>query len=396
MKGNLLYVAFVREDSEAVGFVKKIESQCKAFYNLNYNCYLYITSGKEAILYEITNTDKKIIKKYIYSRKAHFINNTNLFRKKAANFYRFNEFLEHIRNEIIELNIKNIYIRRIKPITPNLNSFLKYCKKNNIKVYYEFPDYPWYAPNPSEVFQYISYLYDRIAFVILKKHIDKVIGVSVRKDLNVKDTIIIKNGINLSNTPLTTRGIQESNNALHLVGVANVGFWHAYDRVIKGLRDYYNNNPNYKVYFHIVGDGGALPELRRLTLECGLDQYVQFHGSKTEGDLDEIINKCDIGIGILGNHRKNLFGDSSLKNREYCARGLPFIIAAEDYDFNDSFKYNLRIPADETNLDVIQVMNFFNKLKSTSPNYSLEMRGFAEKNLTWESKLVKVVEDFAH
>ena len=45
----------------------------------------------------------------------------------------------------------------------------------------------------------------------------------------------------------------DTSKELHLIGVAEVHYWHGFDRLVRGLADYYRNNPEYKVYFHIVG-----------------------------------------------------------------------------------------------------------------------------------------------
>ena len=36
---------------------------------------------------------------------------------------------------------------------------------------------------------------------------------------------------------------------LHLIGVAEVHYWHGFDRLVNGMADYYRNHPEYKVYF---------------------------------------------------------------------------------------------------------------------------------------------------
>jgi hypothetical protein len=53
-----------------------------------------------------------------------------------------------------------------------------------------------------------------------------------------------------------------------------------------------------------------------LVNELDLNSYVIFHETKTGEDLDKIVDGCDIALGSLGNHRKGLYADSALKNRE--------------------------------------------------------------------------------
>src|SRR5699024_9754145 len=154
-----------------------------------------------------------------------------------------------------------------------------------------------------------------------------------------------------------------------------------------------NGNIDTEVFFHIVGEGNELENLKKLVKNIGLTKKVIFYGSKTGNDLDVIVNKCDIGIGALGTHRVNIFGNSSLKHREYCARGIPFVLAANDYDFSDEFEYKLQVPTNETDINVKTIVNFYKNLKKKK-NVSLEMREYAEKYLSWESKLLPVEEHF--
>jgi len=96
-------------------------------------------------------------------------------------------------------------------------------------------------------------------------------------------------------------------------------------------------------------------------------------------DLDKVVDECDIAFGSLANHRKGLYADSALKNREYCARGIPFVIAYEDWYFPETFPFVYRIPKDDTPVDVSQVIKWYENLIKEHPNYSMEMRKYAEE-----------------
>ena len=80
---------------------------------------------------------------------------------------------------------------------------------------------------------------------------------------------------------------------------------------------------------------------------------------------------------------------ATLKLREYCARGLPFIYAYNDSDFIN-FKYSLKIENNETLVNINEVIDFYNSIKNE--NYIKEMREYAEKNLTWYAKMKPIIE----
>jgi glycosyltransferase involved in cell wall biosynthesis len=179
---------------------------------------------------------------------------------------------------------------------------------------------------------------------------------------------------------------------INLIGVANIAFWHGYDRLIKGLKNYYDtkNKINTIVYFNVVGDSAELSNLKQLVSDYNLNDYIIFHGRKTGQELNDLFDKCNIGIGSLGNHRKALTKDSALKNREYCARGIPFLIASRDDGFGEDFKYILRIRPDESPVDVNKVIEFYNLINKD--NYVEEMRDFAEKYLDWQIVMKPVID----
>jgi len=179
---------------------------------------------------------------------------------------------------------------------------------------------------------------------------------------------------------------------INLVSVANNSVWHGYDRVIRGMYQYYKGNPSKPVHYHCVGEGDALPELKELVNELDLNSYVIFHGTKTGQELDRIFEESDIAIGSLGNHRKRLYTESALKSREYCARGVPFVISSNDQDFPESFPYILKIPSDESPVDINKIVEWYEELTNSHPDYSTEMRKYAEEHLSWNAKMKPVIE----
>ncbi|WP_129408615.1 glycosyltransferase [Marinitoga lauensis] len=131
-------------------------------------------------------------------------------------------------------------------------------------------------------------------------------------------------------------------------------------------------------------------KFKKLIKKLELEKYVIFHGFKKRKDLDELFGKSDIGIGSLGNHRKGIYKESALKNREYCARGLPFILSSKDEDFPESFKYIHYVSQDETPIDIGKIIQFYNNIKDY--NYLKKMREYAEKHLKWEVKLRPIID----
>ena len=67
---RILYIAFIREDSESIGFVKKVMAQSKAFSQLGLESYLYISANDHAKLYKIVEGKVNEVKRLYYSSTA--------------------------------------------------------------------------------------------------------------------------------------------------------------------------------------------------------------------------------------------------------------------------------------------------------------------------------------
>jgi hypothetical protein len=188
----------------------------------------------------------------------------------------------------------------------------------------------------------------------------------------------------------------KSDNDIHLIGVASMAHWHGYDRVIEGLHNYYSNGEpgKKKVFFHIAGDNSNTESIRykELVKKYNLSNYVIFYGRKTGKELDIIYNRADIAVGSLGCHRISIKNLKTLKNREYCARGLPFFYSETDVDFEHK-DFIFKVPANDSPIQIEEIINFVTNNKFDE----VKIRKYACENLTWEKQFEKVLNDlFPH
>ena len=123
---------------------------------------------------------------------------------------------------------------------------------------------------------------------------------------------------------------------VHLVAVADISFWHGFDRLVRGMAVYYTcKQRSADVYLSIVGRGRAetLDELRRTVRQNGLERWVRFTGPLFGEALDREFDRADMAVGSLGRHRSGISYIKTLKNREYAVRGIPFVYSECDSDF---------------------------------------------------------------
>ena len=101
--------------------------------------------------------------------------------------------------------------------------------------------------------------------------------------------------------------------------------------------------------------------------------------------MDTIFDFCDFGVGSLGRHRVGIDRIKTLKNREYAARGIPFIYSETDSDFDDK-PYVLKVPADDSPIDIYRIINFYRQ----SPYSPQQIRNSIE-DLSWKNQMMKVI-----
>lgn len=158
--------------------------------------------------------------------------------------------------------------------------------------------------------------------------------------------------------------------------------WHGLDRLLKGL---YNYKGKVKIKLNVVGD--ITKDILNMVSFLGLRNNVVFHGIKFGKELDELYDISHIAIGSLGIHREGLKYASTLKVREYMARGIPFIISHVDEDIDNDFPFYLKVPDNDDPLDMELVIKFVENIYKNYVDFSNIMRNYAIKRMDYKVKL---------
>ena len=289
----------------------------------------------------------------------------------------------------IREKIEFIYARCFQNANPWLIRFFKKLKKAGIKAVTEIPTYPYDEEFKNFSFkQRMELKIDQLFRRSLYKHMNAVVTFSDAEVIFGQRTIRISNGVDFDSiplhSPLTAYRLPLA--TLHLIGVAEVHPWHAFDRVVAGLGEY---KGNVEVRLHIVG--GVHPNQMARYFTPLIEKYqlqdkVIFHGTLFGEALDKVFNQCQFAIGSLGRHRSGITVIKTLKNREYATRGIPFIYSEQDSDF-DHQPYVMKAPANETPIDIQQIIDFMEHF-TMSP---AEIRKTVE-HLTWKIQMQKVID----
>lgn len=282
---------------------------------------------------------------------------------------------------------------RVVLFVPPLLSFIKAIKKQNpnIKIILEYGSYPF----KDELVGYQKLLFpvSEYSSKYLKNYASRVITYCGQDEIYNIPNIKIGNGIDVRQIEWNPHP-KALTDKLHLVSVSGLMNWHACDRVITGMKNYYidgKQENKIDVCFHIVGEGPEKANLEKMVAAAHLEDKVIFHGFKTKAELNEVFNECHLALGSLGAHRKNLTADSALKNREYFARGLPFVLAMNDADFPAHLPFVKYVAGDESPIDIASLIEFYKNIAERYPDYPALIRKYAEENLTWDSKIRQVL-----
>ena len=321
--------------------------------------------------------------------------------KRALPFQTSGSNLYSMRDELIEYD--GLYIRYFS-IDYQLLRTLRWLKKhkNNYKVVLEIPTFPYEEElkNRNIVVQFRDRFYRKF----LKGKIDRIVTFSDDAEIYGIKTIVTCNGVDFNSIKKHHRE-KTSDKRLDLCVVASFQYWHGVDRLIKGLIDYYNNVFNCGketvytdgIFVHMVGNGTEemMDQLHVLANNSVVANKIRFYGYKDGAELDEIYDKCDLAIASLGLHRLNIVGASTLKSREYLARGIPFVYSSLIFEFQkDPVDFALQVSTDEKNIDIQDVIEFYQKvIEKYGENISDVIRTYGLNHVSL-SKTMKTIEEY--
>lgn len=355
---------------ESSGVYKKIRAQVDAFIRLGHICKLlfvrdtedaYFFPGGEMETLSMSNEDHI---KYI----SDYISNCDFC------YARF-ELLRHK------------YYKKI----------INLCTTNKVKVVTEIPTYPPYQESLARVKENIQnrkYLralktFLGTAFVILDMYrmtlySKLVVMIADDKKFRFADTVRIENGIDLAKNPYQEKSIDD--NKIRIIAVSNFSVWNGYDRAIAGLKQYVDKHPNPNIELIMVGGLKEGQSLIKQTEELELSDYVTFTGALSGKELDAAYANADIALGALGNHRRKVFANSSLKAKEYASRGMLMVLSDAEGIEAEIKECSIIVKSDERPLDFESIVKWYNSVANKKET-RLFIHEFAERNYSWDAQI---------
>lgn len=182
---------------------------------------------------------------------------------------------------IVEDGFDFVYMRSDHNANPFTIRMARRVRRAGIAMVMEIPTYPYDQEYRTLGLKEKTELaIDRIYRRALARQLRAVVTFSDLSSIFGQRTIRISNGVSFERIPVR-REHDPVRGEVHLIAVADISFWHGFDRLVRGMAAYYacKQRPA-DVYLSIVGRGRAetLDELRRTVRQNGLERWVRFTG----------------------------------------------------------------------------------------------------------------------
>jgi len=371
MKGFFIYNSPIDQD-KPTGVDKKVLAQIGAFQSSGLDCQMYLleqssgNSGMDGML-------RALIRRLPFS---------NLDPK-----WQYDDSFD---------DIDFLYFRKPSYLTQPFRQMLVHLRRRNpkAKVVMEIPTYPYDQEYKAGLWekpfiwkdQYnrlrLWHLIDCIV-IVSEKGLDSVFGIPAVRMIN---------GIDINS--FAVRHPVE-NTSIDLCAVAMFSKWHGYDRLLKGLINYYQEGGPRDIIIHFAGDGPELASYRHLASHRLLENRVKFYGHVTGQDLETVYNIADFGVTSLGAYRVGINVGSFLKSRDYLAKGLPMITGCPIDVLDSSFPYYFEFPNDDTPIDFKQIVDMYDKIYSQNKPASAiakSIRTYAEGKVDIRATMKPIIE----
>lgn len=350
------------------GVFRKLEGQLKGFESSGLETYVLYMSYDRQCLAQVKQG------KFIDIHQWYPV---NIEGEQETFWLNARDALDRILPDVVYVRYERMFN------TPVLHGFFSYSKFLRCVNLVEFPTFPY----AHEIEDRYNRDIDCKARKGLVKWVDCAFSTSVGEFIDDLPNVHFNNKIDVSD--LTLEGFfndmfvsKNSDKKLNFISVANISFWHGFDRVLYGMRECYNNEILNLIHYHIVGDGEEKQQLELLCKNLGLQKYVTFHGFQHGKALQSLYLRAHLGIGGIGLHRKGITQNSALKVREYLQFGLPVVKSTHDSDV-DHCPYYMNVSADDSPLNIQNVIDFANSVSLSVKRKDIS--SFARDNFSWIS-----------
>jgi hypothetical protein len=212
---------------------------------------------------------------------------------------------------------------------------------------------------------------------------DEITSYQVARCGKAISSVTISNGIDVEQVPVRTgeRYTRQKLNLLFLAGSASP--WHGVEKLIQSLSREKNSN------VHLTIAGNISDEAKRLVAD---QSHITWQQTVAGEVLNTLVNNAHLGVGSMGFQLSFLTQASTLKVREYWARGIPFVLGYTDVDLEcqpdmRSFYHQVK-PGEE--IDLEKIRDFAQRVYAL-PGVEQKMRSLALQCIDYSVKAQQYV-----
>ena len=367
-----VYITSYDTNDTSSGVSKKIRFQVSAFEH--YNVSMDLVDASVLIL-----KSRSILKNQLSS----------LFGRNYRPLWK--QLFDKTNDLLSKREYDFIYIRKTL-----MDSYQVQCLREikvnhpNIKILVEIPTYPY--DKEIRLSQRLELINERRVRTSLYGIVDRFVTYSKDSEIFGIPTLVISNGICYDNVPLKQSIMH---NEINVIAVALFEAWHGYDRFLCGMISQKDVVQKFNIHLYLAGKGRILSKYKKQVEQSGLQNYVHFCGELRNKELNELYNIADIALDCMGRHRVGIYYNSSLKGKEYCAHGVPIISGIQtEMDDLINFPYYKRVPADDSIINMNNVVDYFNKCyyNKNANDVATTIRELSQKHFDFVNAFKPVVD----
>ena len=381
---KILYIAFKDFSKLHFGASKKVISECRAFEHYGHEVILI---GREVDATVLIDTDG--VTRKLAEHKQYPIGKLELLLDKQHQ-------ISDILNYISDKNYDYCYIR-YDLCNRSFIKLLKGIKKVCSRIDIEIPTYPYDKEYAGKINK-IRLSIDRHYGKQLHRYVSQIISfydIPGNRFCGIP-VLRVTNGFDFGGIKIVEDNVVPDD--IHIAAVSSMRIWHGYERMIEGMHNYYTAGGTRNLVLHLVGDGREGAKYRDLVQKYKLNSHVVFHGAMHGENLERLLEKCTLGIDSLGRHRTGISILSSLKSREYGAKGIPFINSCDIDIVGDDFKYFLKVPADDSPIDINSIIDFYDGCYAEGSRITVakQVRKYIEARSGMDSVAKKILDSIIY
>jgi len=240
--------------------------------------------------------------------------------------------LKQLNSLIKKLNPDYI-ILRIDSVNQSIYKFIK--KHNNIIL--DYPNAPIEKTLQHKTF------YQKLAF----KYNHKILSLSTLNFVTIANTYypnryLFPNSLNfkkyLAKNSFDKNKISKELNILLMSSKYGEYEVNGYDRLFYGIQKYLKNNINYKFNIYLAGKD-MISAKKFFSKFKNTNVNILYLDFSPINELNQYIDKIDLGVNDIGCHRENIYFNSTLKTVDFIGWNLPFLVSHNDTNISKEDKY---------------------------------------------------------